>query len=231
MLGTMCGRIALYDEPERVARLLDARLEVDLEGWLPSWNLGPTRNILGLSLDRDGERVLRAYRWGLVPSWSKDPSRVKNTFNARAESLARSPMFRQAFERFRIVVPVDGFFEWDDEPTGRKQPFYFTRSDGEPLVFAGLQARWRDAEGVDLYTATIVTADAGPDMRDIHDRQPVVLDPDAWDRWLDPGVRDKKALQRLLQPADGVLRHWKVDPAVGSVRNDRPDLIAAYSPA
>ncbi len=231
MLGAVCGRIALYDEPERVARVLDARLDVDPEGWRPSWNVGPSRTILGVAVDREGQRVLREYRWGLIPSWVKDPGTVKNTFNARAESVATKPMYRHAFERFRILVPVNGFFEWEDVPSGRKQPHYFTRRDGEPLVLAGLQARWRDAEGRELHTATVITTDAGPDMEAVHDRQPVVLNPDAWDRWLDPANHDRAALEPMLKPVSGVLQHWQVDPAVGSVRNDRPELIAAYRAA
>jgi putative SOS response-associated peptidase YedK len=231
MLDPMCGRIALYDEPERVARVLDARLEVDLDGWRPEWNLGPSRTILGVDLDRDGQRVLHAYRWGLIPGWVKDPSTVKRTFNARAESVATKPMYRHAFEKWRILVPVSGFFEWEAVPAGKKQPYYFTRRDGEPLVFAGLQARWRDAEGGELYTATIITTEAGPDMDGIHDRQPAVLNPEVWDRWLDRANPDRAGLEKLLRPPAGVLQHWKVDPAVGSVRNNSPELIAAYSPA
>ncbi len=227
----VCGRIALYDEPEQVARVLDARLDVDREGWRPSWNVGPSRTILGVAVDREGERVLHGYRWGLIPSWVKDPSKIKNTFNARAESVATKPMYRHAFEKWRILVPVDGFFEWEDVGTGRKQPNYFTRRDGGPLVFAGLQARWRDAEGSDLYTATIITTEAGPDMEAIHNRQPVVLEPEVWDQWLDPSNHDRAGLERLLRPAGGILRHWAVDPAVGSVRNNGPELIDAYTPA
>jgi putative SOS response-associated peptidase YedK len=231
MLDAVCGRIALYDEPEHVARVLDAHLDVDPEGWRPSWNVGPSRSILGVDLDREGERVLHAYRWGLIPSWVKDPSKVSRTFNARAESVATKPMYRHAFEKFRILVPVDGFFEWEEVVSGRKQPHYFTRRDGGPLVFAGLQARWRDAEGSSLYSATIITTAAGPDMEAVHNRQPVVLEPGDWDRWLDPANHDRAGLERLFQAEGGVLQHWPVDPAVGSVRNDRADLIAAYTPA
>jgi putative SOS response-associated peptidase YedK len=230
MLDRVCGRIALYDEPERVARFLAARRDMDLEGWRPSWNVGPSRTILGVAVDRHGQRVLDSYRWGLIPSWVKDPSTVKNTFNARAESVATKSMYRYAFENWRILVPVDGFFEWEDVPTGRKKPYFFTRRDGEPLVIAGLQARWRGSEGTELHTATIITTGAGPDMDGIHDRQPVVLNPDAWDRWLDRGNHDRAGLEQLLRPPAGVLRHWPVDPAVGSVRNDSSELVAAYSP-
>lgn len=231
MLEAMCGRIALYDEPERVARVLDARLDVDLEGWRPSWNLGPSRTILGLAVDREGQRVLHEYRWGLVPGWVKDPSTVKSTFNARAEAVATKPMFRHAFDKWRILVPVDGFFEWEKVPSGRKRPHYFTRRDGSPLVLAGLQARWRGEEGTELHTATIITTEAGPDMKGIHNRQPAVLNPEDWDRWLDPENHDRPALERLLRPPAGVLQRWPVDPAVGSVRNDSPDLVLPYSSA
>ena len=231
MLEAVCGRIALYDEPDRVARALDARLAADPERWRPDWNVGPTRTILGVATDRSNERVLDDYRWGLIPGWVKDPSTVKGTFNARAETVATKPMYRHAFEKWRILVPVDGFYEWEQRESGPKQPHYFTRRDGGPLVFAGLQALWRGAEGTELHTATIITTHAGPDMDRIHDRQPVVLEPEVWDRWLDHANRDRDNLQPLLTGTGGVLQHWPVDPAVGSVRNNGPELIAAYSPA
>jgi len=224
----MCGRIALYDEPGQLARMLDAGVDPEVMGhWRRSWNLAPTDRLLGVA-ERHDERLLRAYRWGLVPSWSKTPD-LKGTFNARAESLATKPMFRSAFRKSRILVPADAFYEWEKLDAKRKQPYAFRRADGEPMVFAGLREWWRDAEGHEQNTATIITTAAGPDMP-IHNRQPVVLEPSNWEMWLDPMFTDVESLQPLLVPTvKGTLVHHPVGKAVGNVRNDGPELITAVA--
>ena len=224
----MCGRIALYDEPDHLARMLNAGVDPELlSDWHPTWNAAPTDPILGVA-ERHGERTLHGYRWGLVPSWSKTPD-VKGTFNARAETLATKPMFRTAFRKSRILVPVDAFYEWERLDPKRKQPYAFVRADGEPMVFAGLREWWRDAEGYELNTATIITTEAGPDMP-IHDRQPVVLDRTNWDLWLDPTVTNVEKLEPLLVPTvGGTLVHYPVGKNVGNVRNDGPELIEAIA--
>ncbi len=220
----MCGRIALYDEPEQLARLLDAGLDPELAAqWRPRWNIGPMARILGVAEAADGSRTLAAYRWGLVPGWAKDPTALRSTFNARAETVASKPAFRAAFKRWRILVPVNLFYEW--KAGTPKQPYAFKRADGEPIVLAGLREYWKGADGTELRTATVITTGAGPDMP-IHDRQPVVLERDAWAHWLDPEVTDREELEPLLLPSvEGTLVHYPVSREVGNVRNDRPDLI------
>jgi len=148
---------------------------------------------------------------------------IRNTFNARAETVATRPMFRSAFRRGRILVPVDAFYEW--KAGSPKQPYAFVRADREPVVFAGLRESWSGPDGTELRSATIITTEAGPDMP-IHDRQPVVLERSTWERWLDPAADDRSELESLLRPTRaGTLIHHPVDRAVGSVRNDRPDLL------
>jgi putative SOS response-associated peptidase YedK len=220
----MCGRIALYSDTTHLAQLLEAGLDPDLvDGLRPHWNLGPTSEILGMGQDGDGGRVLSVYRWGLVPGWARDPMAVRGTFNARGETVASKPMFRDAFERQRVLIPVDAFYEW--RAGTPKQPFAFRRADGDPVVFAGLRSHWRGRDGTELRTATIITTEAGPDMP-IHDRQPVVLEREAWDRWLARGSTDLGALQALLRPtAAGTLIHYPVSREVGNVRNDHPELV------
>ncbi len=220
----MCGRIALYEEPERLARLFDAGVDPDLlAGWRPRWNIGPMTRIVGVREDHDGTRTLGAYRWGLVPGWAKEPAALRATFNARAETVATKPTFRSAFKRSRILVPVDLFYEW--KAGTPKQPFAFRRADGEPVVLAGLREYWKGDDGTELRTATIITTKAGPDMP-IHDRQPVVLEPDTWEHWLDPEVTEREELEPLLRagPA-GALVRTPVSRAVGNVRNDGPELV------
>jgi len=229
----MCGRIALYTPPRRLARLLEAALAagVDPEGQ-PSWNVGPQRTLFGVT-DRGSGRILDEYRWGLVPSWAKDPSVSTRMFNARAETVATKPSFRSAFQSQRLLVPVDGFYEWDRRGAD-KIPHYFTRADGAPVVLAGLYERWHDRAAAKdapaLQTCTVLTTTPGPDVDGIHDRMPVVLEPDAFDLWLTASDDERDAVQALCVPAQvGTLVHHPVDAKVGNVRNDEPDLIEALT--
>jgi putative SOS response-associated peptidase YedK len=227
----MCGRIGLKDPPRDVGKWLDARVSDELETtWEARYNVGPTDPILGAQVDRDGDRVLQ-YRWGLIPSWAKDPKVGLRSFNARADSVATKPLFRNAFQRRRLLVPVSGFYEWQAVPDRKaKQPHWFTRADEEPVVFAGLWEWWRSPEGEEIYSATIITTDAGPDMEQIHHRQPVVLESETWERWLDPAVDADEELEGMLRPGPaGVLRHWPVGQSVGNVRNQGRQLIDAVN--
>lgn len=228
----MCGRIALYTPPQRLARLLEAALAagVDTDA-VPSWNLAPTRTLFGVA-DRGEGRVLDAYRWGLVPSWAKDPSSVTATFNARAESVSTKPAFRAAFERRRLLVPVDGFYEWDRRGPA-KVPHYFTRADEGPIVLAGLSEFWRDrAGGPWLASCTVITTSDGPDMDGIHDRMPVVLDREAHELWLTAREDELDAVRALCRPASaGTLVHHPVGPRVGNVREDDASLILEAPPS
>lgn len=231
----MCGRIALYTPPARLARLLDAAVAAGLDADVaPSWNLGPQRTLFGVAEDHGG-RVLDEYRWGLVPWWAKDPSMSNRTFNARAETMATKPAFRDAFERHRVLLPVDGFYEWDRRG-GSRVPHFFTRADGDVLVFAGLYDRWRDPSGPRdaprLKTCTVVTTTPGPDLDGIHDRMPVVLERGGFDLWLTGSDDELDALSSLCVPAArGTLVHHPVDGRVGNVLNDGPELIAAVAAA
>jgi putative SOS response-associated peptidase YedK len=224
----MCGRIALYDDPDHLARLLDAGVDPELlSDWKPVWNVAPTDLLLGVS-EHHGERTLQPYSWGLVPSWSSTPA-MKGTFNARAESVATKPAFRTAFRKSRILVPVDAFYEWAKLGPKERQPYAFRRADGEPIVFAGLREWWRGDDGTELNSATIITTEAGPDMP-VHNRQPVVLERDNWEPWLNPAEFDRAQLESLLVPtAEGTLVHHPVGKAVGNVRNDGPQLMEAVA--
>jgi putative SOS response-associated peptidase YedK len=194
-------------------------------------------------------RELRVVRWGLVPFWAKDPKIGSRLINARVETVATKPAFRHAFKRNRCLLPADGYYEWQrpdgtsqDEPGrsggGAKQPYYITRGDGGPLAFAGLYELWRDPELPDdherawLWTATIITTSAPDDLGRIHDRMPMVIDPDRWADWLDPAASDPADLAALLAPAvsDGLIS-YPVSTTVNSVRNNGPELINRIEPA
>jgi putative SOS response-associated peptidase YedK len=226
----MCGRIALFTPPARLARLLDAALAAGIEPeGHPSWNIGPLRRLFAVSED-DGGRTLDRYRWGLVPSWSKDSSIANRLFNARGETVAEKPSFRTAFAKRPCVIPVDGFYEWDHRDGHQKQPHYFTRADGEPMLFAGLYERWHNPEepkdAPALATCTVITTEPNVDMDDLHNRMPVVLSSDDVATWLNVSDVSPDERAMLLRPAPkGTLAHYSVDKAVGSIKNDGPELI------
>jgi putative SOS response-associated peptidase YedK len=233
----MCGRFALITPPVRLARYFGATLDDAVEPeQAPSFNVAPTDQVVGVETRPDKEtgelvRHLRAYRWGLIPSWAKDPSGGSRLFNARSESVTTKPSFRTAFEKRRIIVPADGFYEWRALSKGIKQPYFFTRADGAPMAFAGLAEWWRDpkvgGEAAWVHSCTIITAPAGPDMDEIHDRMPVILDPATFDLWLDPGNDDIDELTGLLHAtAAGTVTHHAVGSEVGNVRNNDLSLIA-----
>jgi putative SOS response-associated peptidase YedK len=231
----MCGRVALFSPPSRLAKLLDAQLAagIDPEGH-PSWNIGPQRRLFGVT-ENDGVRTLDQYRWGLIPSWSKDPSIANRLFNARGETVAEKPSFRSAFAKRPCVLPVDGFYEWDHRAGRGKQPYYFTRVDEQPLLLAGLYERWRDpsvpGDAPPLQTCTVITTSPSKDMDELHDRMPVVLGVSDVELWLDVEVYGPDERMQLLRPAPaGTLSHYGVDSAVGSVRNDGPELIEPAEP-
>lgn len=225
----MCGRFTLSSDPGRYAALLHAELRPGVrENFQPRWNVAPQTTILG-ARERHGARQLEFFSWGLVPGWARDTSSAGRSFNARSESLATRPTFRTAFRLRRLLVPADGFYEWTTKAGPRKKvPHYFTRADGAPLALAGLWEFWRSPEGGERLSATIITTASGPDMDGIHDRQPVVLEPDTWDRWLDPSLRDREELEGMLHAGPpGLLRHRPVSQDVGNVRNDGRRLIEA----
>ena len=230
----VCGRIALFSPPARLARLLDATLAAGLESDPhPSWNVGPQQQLFALTL-RDGERTLDRYRWGLIPRWAKDASIAHRLFNARGETVADKPSFRSAFAQRPCVIPVDGFYEWDHRAGRQKQPHYFSRVDGQPLLLAGLYEQWRDPsrEGSEpLQTCTVITTTPSDDMSALHDRMPVVVETSDIDPWLNVHRYgpDERAVVLRSAPK-GTLIHHGVDVAVGSVRNNGPELIVPVEP-
>jgi putative SOS response-associated peptidase YedK len=222
----MCGRIALFTPPAHLARFLDAALAAGLDlDAPPSWNVGPQRTLFAAS-EYAGVRVLNPYRWGLVPSWAKDPTIGNKLFNARGETIAEKPSFRTAFVKRPCVIPVDGFYEWDHRPGHHREPYYFTRRDEDLLLLAGLYEHWRNPnDGEWIATCTVVTTTPNADIEEIHDRMPVVLGLDDVEAWLN--VADYEPTERLslVRPApEGTLRHHEVSKAVGSVKNDGPQL-------
>jgi len=219
----MCGRFAQHTEVRAIRDLFE--VAEGAPNLAPNWNLAPTQSALVVRRHPEtGARHLDALRWGLVPRWAKDPKSVQNTINARAETVATSRMYAPAFRQRRCLVPADAYYEWEKTEDG-KQPYAIARSDGTPMAFAGLWEGWKDPEGSILRTFTIITTDAAPELRHIHDRMPVVLERETWPVWL--GEVDGGDVSLLLRPAEpGILHAWRVGRAVGSVRNNGPELLA-----
>jgi putative SOS response-associated peptidase YedK len=219
----MCGRFTQERPTSELAAIFDAEDRAEGDG--QRYNVAPTDEA-AVVVQREDRRAIVPYRWGLVPHWAEDARVGGRLFNARAETVTSSPMFRDAFRRKRCLVPVDSFYEWRREGKIR-QPFRIVRGDGQPLALAGLWAGWRDPE-TDLVRRTFTIITTGPNdlMRPIHDRMPVVLAPEAWERWLDPAHPDPGELLGLLVPApEGGLEIHPVSRAVNDVRNDGPELI------
>lgn len=215
----MCGRFAFYSSHEAMAELFRAESVGSVE---PRWNIAPAQDVAAVREPEQGRRELVSLRWGLVPYWAKDPSIGNRLINARAETVAKKPAYREAYRHRRCLVLADGFYEWRPGPEG-KIPWFISLASGEPFAFAGLWERWRNREsGERLETAVIVTTAAQGFIAELHDRMPVVLSREQADRWLagDAGVLAEAAAQ---PPA---LRAWPVDRQVNSARNEGAELIA-----
>jgi putative SOS response-associated peptidase YedK len=225
----MCGRYVAATPPAELAAYLGVT-EVRAEDLGPRYNVAPTLPVYAVA-ESHGVRSLGTFRWGLVPSWAKDGSIGNKLINARAESAADKPAFRNALARRRCLIPADGFYEWERQGAKRKQPFYLRANDGQPLTFAGLWEVWRDPKDPDgelLRTCTIVTTGANAEAGRVHDRMPVLLDRSAWDAWLDRDNHDVVSLQGLLVPApDGTLELQPVSSAVNDVRHEGASLLDA----
>jgi putative SOS response-associated peptidase YedK len=222
----MCGRFSSTSQLQFLLEQFRAE-PLRVEGHEPSWNVAPASEILVVTASSDGARQLRALKWGLVPRWAKDPSGANRMINLRAETVREKKGWKSTLARKRCIIPIDGFYEWQDQGKGqRKQPYYITSRDFSPLALAGLWATWRDPEsGEELFTCTILTTSANDLMESVHHRMPVILAPEDWDTWLDPENTDTDELAKLLVPApEEMLTLWPVDPAVGNVRNNRPEL-------
>ena len=244
----MCGRYASARKRQDLLeefRIDRDRVTDDLE---PDYNVAPTKPVYavltragrGDEAAQDVARELRVVRWGLVPSWAKDPAIGSRLINARVETVDAKPSFRSAFAKRRCLLPADGFYEWlkvDVEGKSRKQPYYIHRADGGALAFAGLYELWRDKSAPDdhpqawLWTAVIITTQAEDEVGRLHDRMPMVIDPARWGDWLDPANNDAAHVHTLLAPAAASgLASYPVGTEVNYVRNNGPGLIEPLSP-
>jgi putative SOS response-associated peptidase YedK len=218
----MCGRFVQCSDPELYASQFD--LDVICEA-KPRYNLAPTQPVLAIRVAKDGQRALVPLRWGLVPAWSKGPDSRYSMINARAETVKSKPAYRNAFRQRRCLIPAEGFYEWK-AGKGGKTPFLIRREGAEPFAMAGLWERWHGQGGETIESCTIIVTDANELVRGIHERMPVILDPQDYAVWLDPDQKDSDRLLALLKPADPA--RWTLHPVsrqVNSPRNDGPELL------
>ncbi len=226
----MCGRFTLFTAVavlKEVFGLDEASLPLE-----PRYNIAPSQ-MIAVVPNRD-RRALELHRWGLIPSWAKDPAIGNRMINARAETLDEKPSFRDALRRRRCLIPADGFFEWKRAGPA-KTPMWVRLKSGRPMALAGLWDVWKSPEGKVVATATIITTRANELMAGIHDRMPAILRPDQFQAWLAPGPADPRDLKGLLEPIDSAeLETYPVSPRVNSPEVDDPDCVkpaAAAGPA
>ena len=216
----MCGRYTLKSDGRRVAAAFGLAEFPDLA---ERYNIAPTQNV-PVVLEEDG-RKLEAMHWGLIPSWSKDPSIGARMINARAETVADKPSYRSAFKRRRCLIPADGFYEWK-KTEGGKEPYHLRLKNCSPFGIAGLWESWSMEGGEELRSATIITTEPNEIAAKVHNRMPVILPLDMYDVWLDPENDDREELLSMLVPYPAEeMEAYAVSRSVNRPANDYPEVL------
>lgn len=223
----MCGRYTLSVGHEKLARAFLAEFSQDLKAsWKPRYNISPGTGIVAVLEDRDrGGRKADVFHWGLVPGWAKDPNIGYKLTNARAETIAEKPTYRDAYRYRRCIVPANGFYEWDRRKAPR-QPYYFYPAKGDFLAMAGIWEHWMHPSGSEILSVSLITTAANKKMSPIHHRMPVLVQEKDYDGWLNTGNVKAIGLENVLQPADeGALNVHPVGMKVNKTEFDGPELV------
>src|SRR3954468_5207853 len=217
----MCGRFVITSPPAALRQIFGY---IEQPNFPPRYNIAPTQPVPVVILENGG-RHFRLMRWGLVPSWVKDARKFTLLINARAETVLEKPAFKNAMKRRRVLVPSDGYYEWQDKD-GRKRPFFIHRRDGQPVGFAALAETWMGPNGEEFDSVAIVTTAASRDLAVLHHRVPVTIAPDDFERWLDGRANDADAVMPLLVgPAEGEFAWHEISTRGNRVANDDPQLL------
>ena len=217
----MCGRYELNSSPAKLKVHFNTTGVLDFK---PRFNIAPTQTVPVVRLDESGSRVFTLARWGLIPSWVKDPKEVQHPINAKAETAAIKPMFRHAYRKSRVLVPANGFYEWMPRDGG-KQPYLIKLRDDDLMGIGGLLEHWQGPEG-EVTTFTILTTEANSLMAKIHNRMPVIIKPEDYASWIDTNLTDVIKIQAMALPyPDRLMEAYAVSRKVNSPKNDSPDLI------
>ncbi len=245
----MCGRFTQTNSSSEIAKAFNLTNVPELK---PRYNIAPTQQVgTILHSNSPSEREFKWLRWGLIPHWAKDKSIGNKLINARAETIAQKPSFRSAFRHSRCLIIASGFYEWQ-RAENHKQPFYIQQIDSLPLAFAGLwstarldmlssrehplceavsfrtRSTWQSPENETINTCTIITTEANEIMKPIHQRMPVILKSDNYEKWLDPTIQKPELLQPLLQPdSSAQLKIYPVSTLVNNSRNNNPKCISS----
>lgn len=220
----MCGR---YSETHPIEKLQERfKAKSFPEDFRPRYNISPTQQV-PVIVDH-GERSIQLYRWGLIPSWAKDPSIGYKMINARGETVHEKPSFRRPFQKSRCLVASDGFYEWKKEGKS-KTPYRITLKSREPFAFAGVWDTWTDPEGKEVKSFSIVTTSASDLLKPIHDRMPVILKPEDEEIWLDPDAKVDQLLKLIGPYPEAEMEAYSVSSIVNSARNETPDCIVPFS--
>ena len=222
----MCGRFGLFVTPEVLEEYF--ALETQVAAVEPRYNLTPGRAV-AVVRERDGKRSLGALQWGLIPFWAKDATIGRKLVNARLDSVAAKPAYREAWQRRRCLIPASGFYEWRSQQGGRKRPYFIRPVDEQLFALAGLWERWRTPAGEKLETCVIVTTDANAQLAPIHDRMPLLIPRDAHALWLDPRTTVDDMLKLAARPP--ALEAHPVGFGVNDPKNDDETLIAPVAEA
>jgi len=220
----MCGRFTLTADPDELREVF-SWITFPEKQFAPRYNIAPTQPIAVVT--NTGENKLDFFTWGLIPFWAKDPSIGSRMINARSETLAEKPSFKNAFKRRRCLILADGFYEWQKIPGEKaKQPIYIRMKESEPFTFAGLWEDWHSTDGSQILSATIITTSPNKLIEPIHNRMPVILPESAYRQWLAPGEADPQKLGALLRPFDADrMEAYPVSQMVNNPRNEDPRLI------
>lgn len=224
----MCGRFVLTLKSEMMVELFRLINSIDFP---PRYNITPTQPIAAI-WEQSGRRTVQLVRWGFVPGWVKDPREFALLINARAETMAEKPSFRNAVRNSRCVIPANGYYEWMVGADGKKRPYFITRQDGASMAFAGLYSTWSGPDGEEVDTACIVTVEPNLEISSVYDRMPAILPPEAVEAWLntrDVGAKEAAAL--CIAPPAGTMIYHPVGKAIGSVGAEGPELIRPLSAA
>ncbi len=219
----MCGRFTLIAPGEAVAEHFQLS---EIPNLKPRYNIAPTQPVAAVRISPNtGDRELTYFNWGLIPRWAKDPTIGSRMINARSETAAEKPSFRVAFKYRRCLVPADGFYEWQ-KTNGQKQPVRIQISDGGLFAIAGLWEQWASPDGSEIESCTLLTTEPNERLRAVHNRMPVILSPDDYDLWLDPGAQHPGEVQPLLRPyLAEEMTFYPVSTHVNNPRNEDPHCI------
>ncbi|WP_096599020.1 SOS response-associated peptidase family protein [Calothrix sp. NIES-2100] len=219
----MCGRFTLNQTAAALAQAFDLEAVPELAA---QYNIAPTQMVATVVHKPESDKCqFQQLRWGLIPSWAKDPGIGAKLINARAETVAEKPSFRSAFKHRRCLVLADGFYEWEKQQH-KKQPFYFRVQNGQPFAFAGLWEKWQSPSGEEITSCTILTTTANEVLQPIHDRMPVILAANDYNLWLDPQQQKPEVLQPLLRPYPaGAMTSYPVSTLVNKPQHNTPECI------